>query len=392
MATFGDTLGVGEDRVVLHLGEADVLVAESYDVVQSILTQPSHFTLRLGWGSVLAGLIQKATPGTPFQLRIADTPRFTGQIDGYEATSDGSGGGVLTIHGRDNLAPIHDAFIEVETSYQDATYLDMVVAAVASVSSSYQIFSTNDANRKLTTGIGVKPDRNPSVDPTESPNTTGPTAKQLRTRVGERLYEFIKRQLDRAGLFLWAAGDGSLVLSQPNGNQPPIYKIVRQRGQTRNAVNALSVHYRNATEGRYSEATIYGRGGGKSFGPTRTQGAFVDTEMQGYGFHRPLVLKDTNCNNNEQAQFYARRKLAETRRMGWSLVYTVSGHTVPALGTGQLAVWAPDTVVAVDDQELSIAGNFYIEHCVFRRNPQTTTELTLMKPGDLIFATGEAET
>ena len=41
------------------------------------------------------------------------------------------------------------------------------------------------------------------------------------------------------------------------------------------AVNVISVRYRNATEGRYTDARIYGRGGGKKFGPTKTQGAFA---------------------------------------------------------------------------------------------------------------------
>jgi len=388
MATFGDVTGDLSDRVRVVIGGQDVIVATGYDVEQSILEQPSHFTLRLGWGNVLAGLIPLVQPNTPFQLFVGDTPRFTGAIDGYEVSGDASSGGTITIHGRDNLAPIHDAFIELETSFDNATYFGMVEAAIAAVLPGFILVGDNNANRKLTSGIGVKPIAEPSGDADVLP--TGPTAKQLRTRIGERMFEFISRQLQRAGLFLWAAGDGSFVLSEPNGNQAPMYRIIRQRGQTRNAVNVISFHHRNATEMRYSEATVYGRGGGKKFGRTKVNGSFDDIEMQAFGFHRPLVLHDGSVTNAEQAEFYARRKLAETRRAGWSLVYTVAGSSVPSIG-GPRAVWTPDTVVAVDDDELNIHGNFYLEKVAFRRNPHTTTELTLMRGEDLVFATGEAE-
>lgn len=388
--TFGDVTGGLEDQVRVVVNGQTILVAESYEVQSSMLVQPSTFSLRFGWGDVLRGLIAMAQPGFAFQLYVGDTPQFTGQIDGFEATSDPSGGGELTIHGRDSLAPLHDAFVTSETSFANATYLDMVGGAVLAAfpnNPPITIAQSADANRKLTTGIGVVPNADPETNAGQNP--TGPTAKQLRTKIGERWYEFIKRELDRAGLFLWAAGDGTLILSQPNGNQPAAYQIVRRRGQTRNAVNVTHASYRNATEGRYTEAIIYGRGGGKKFGRTKASGSFVDTEMQGFGFQRPLVLRDANVNNAIQAEYYARRKLAETRRAGWQLVYQVAGHTVPSLLNGQRAVWAKDTVVRVQDDELGLDGNYYVEKVVLRRGPQTTTELTLQRPADLVFGSDE---
>lgn len=392
--TWGDVTGDLDDRCRLVLGDGeDIAFALSYEVHRSILTQPGTFTLRFGWSDVLRGLIARCTPNKKFQLFVGATCVQTGTLDGYEATSDGGSGGTLTVHGRDILAPLHDAFIEVETSFADSTYFDMVNQAVNEVygiPNAPTLFGTNDTNRKLTTGIGVKPLK-PGVDPAQ--NTTGPTAKQIKTRIGERVYEFLKRQLDRAGLFLWAAGDGSLVISAPNGNQKPIYQILRERDQTRNAVNVTTAHWRNSTEGRYTNATVYGRGGGRKFGRSKVNGSFVDTEMSGWfgDDARPLVLRDVNVSNAEQAAFYARRKLAETRRAGWSLTYTVAGHTIPSLATNSRAVWAPDTVVSVRDDELGLEGNYYIEAVTFRRNPSTTTELHLMRGDDLVFAVGESE-
>jgi prophage tail gpP-like protein len=55
------------------------------------------------------------------------------------------------------------------------------------------------------------------------------------------------------------------------------------------------------------------------------------------------------------------------------------------------AVWAPDTVVRVLDDEHGISGDFWIEGVTFRGSSShgTTTELTLMRPEDLVFGEGE---
>jgi prophage tail gpP-like protein len=111
--------------------------------------------------------------------------------------------------------------------------------------------------------------------------------------------------------------------------------------------------------------------------------------MVAFGITRPLVLRDANVNNADQAVFYARRKIAETRRAGWSLVYTVAGHTIPSLATGARAVWSPDTIVNVIDDEMGLSGPYYIERCVYRRGPQTSTELVLQRPSDLVFGSDE---
>jgi hypothetical protein len=57
--------------------------------------------------------------------------------------------------------------------------------------------------------------------------------------------------------------------------------------RSRNAVNVTRVAYRNASEGRYTDATVYARGGGKKFGRTKLGGHFVDDES------RPRVLGGT---------------------------------------------------------------------------------------------------
>lgn len=72
----------------------------------------------------------------------------------------------------------------------------------------------------------------------------------------ENLLAFVRHHADRAGLFLWAgAKPNTFILGQPNGAQQPIYRIIRNQ--------------------------------------------------------QPILYRDVNIQNTEQAQFYARRKLAE---------------------------------------------------------------------------------
>lgn len=395
MANVGDVTGDLDDRVSVRLGPLapggdafDAPILESYEVTRSLLTQPTTFSARFGWGDVARDLLDVLPPRLPFQLVVNGAVQMTGTLDGYEA-SDGGGATEITIRGRDVMAPLHDAFIRAELSLQDITYAQLAEKALDATVGAHTLFYTNEDNRKLTTGIGVRQTGAPQTDPTQS--SKGPTAKQLKAHIGDRWYEYLKRQLDRAGLFLWAGGLGEFILSEPNAAQAPAYQIVRRRGQERNAVNVIRASYRNDTVQRYSECIVHGRGGGRKFGRSKIAGSYTDQEMVAWGFDRPLVARDVQVTNEEQAAFYARRKLAEARRAGWSLTYLVAGHTVPSLLGGERAVWAPDTVVAVDDGEYGIQGNYYIERVVFRRGPETTTELTLQRPEDLVFAIVEGE-
>ena len=391
MAEQQSVTGDLDDRVRLTFTSADgkqnvAPIIESYEFTKSILTQPAAYSLRLGWGNVTKDLLSVLKPQLPTQIVINDCIQATGFLDDVEASGE-VGATEISLHGRDALARMHDSYIEAELSLTDSTYAQLVERALSETVGDYVLSYSNEQNRRLTTGIGVKQTGAPDVDPTQ--NSKGPIAKQLKAHIGERWYEYVKRQLDRAGLFLWCDGNGEFTLTAPNANQAPIYRIERRRGQTRDQVNVISARFRNATSQRFSECKIYGRGGGKKFGRTKVSGIFVDQEMTALGLKRPLVIHDANVTNEEQAVFYARRKIAESIRASWNLTYTVAGHTIPSLQNGQRAVWAPDTVVSVSDDEFGLSDNYYIEKVTFRRNPATTTELTLLRRDSLVFATGE---
>lgn len=390
-----DDLASADELVRLHLGDDDVLISENYEIKQSILAQPSGFTLRIGSGANVAALAKKYPPRTPFVLSVGGVVQQTGMTDGFEL--DGATGATeMTIRGRDALAPLHDAYIDSDQSIANATFADVVNKALGqSGISGYTLLTSNEANRKAIAGVQVKQTGTPTQASGEVlGNVTveqadGPVNKAVQIKVGEKQYQHVKRILDRAGLFLWSTASGDFVLSAPNAKQAPTYRLVRQRGNTRNVVNVISARYKNDTAGRFSEAIVYGRGGGRKFGRHTTKGDFVDAEMAALGFVRPFVVRDMNVTNATQAELYARRRLAETRRAGWQLSYTLRGHRIPSTLGGQMAILATDTLVDVDDDEFDLKDQYYLEGLEFHRNPQTTTTITLMRREDLIFGTGE---
>lgn len=392
-----------EPRVELYLDGSEVLLAERYQIKLGILTQPAAFSLTLGAGSNLAQqqglahenlpeLIAKLQPNTRFELFLDDTLMMTGRLDG-QASSGPTG--TLTVQGRDRLAPLHDACLLQEQSYKDDTYLHLVRKVLDSVHlQGAKLLTSNDANRRALTG---KPTRSTgSLRDVENLRISDSTAgggaikKHIQSQLGEKAYEFLRRHLDRAGLFLWCTANGDFVLSEPNPHQAPLYRIHRSQGAFREFSTIVDHHFQNDTTQRFSEIHVYTRGETKKAGRSTTVATVHDTEMEGWGFQRPVVLRDTNADTAKKAEYMGRRKMAESRRQGWKLSYTMAGHTAGSLLGGRVA-WAPDTLVEVNDERLGIREEtFWIESVTFNGSPQATTTLELMRPRDLIF--GDAPT
>lgn len=419
MAYDSDDRGSVHDSVIIELAGKQILVKQ-YDIQLSVLESPSAFSVTLGHGDGIRSLIEQTPPKTPFGLSINSNLQFTGESDGYEASSE-SGGTSLTIRGRDDLAPLQDAYVTADTSFTNASVVELVEAVLKAAGiSGYSLVVTNEAVRKkqtgapsrqtappgpaaalaapgaalaattvggalvgAITGLGISAVSNLST--TQAAGGKKPEARKIQAKVGQRWFDFLRDELDRLGLFLWAGSDKTFVLSCPNANQGATYEIIRQRSQTRNLVNVISARLKNETTMRHSSAQCYCRGGGKELGRTTSRGLMTDDEMVAYGYSRPFAMKDEKGSSLKQAEYLARKCLAEGRRSGWQLSYTVSGHTTPLAKGGQRAVWAIDTVVHVVDDEFGIDADLYIASVSHRRGPETTTELTLMRKEDLIF-------
>lgn len=401
-------LGGFEDTVLLRLGSGtsdavNVKIAEHYEIKVSVLQQPAAFTLRLGSGETAAEILKRYPPGTPFALFIGAAGHRS-QIQSGVVYSRGAPSGKYTqveLKGRDHLARLYDDEVQAEYTFPDKTYFDLTRKVLNVVglkettedgAPKFALYSNNDNNRQLISRVATAKPINTGnlVEQQETGATAGAgkvVYQTIKTRVGTRWYDFLQQQYKLAGLFLWASGEGNFVLAQPRADQPPSYKILRQRGQIRDFGNIVECRFQDDVTNRHSAVIVHGRGGVGAGGRSKIFGSWTDPEMTGYGFDNVRTIHDDDVKSDREAEYLARKTIAEERRAGWQLEYTLSGHIIPSiLGKNSTAVWCPDMVCRVDDEELDIHGNFYIEHVTFARGPETTTTVTLMRPEDLVFA------
>lgn len=406
-----ETLPNGEidDRVRVVFKGFAVRTFENYTVKMAVLQQPAVFSVRLGGPEQAKDLLARYQPGSQFQLAIGPQPAFTGFTDGHSASGDGNSSSV-TISGRDILARLHDAEFGSDKSFVNVTMADLVyeVMKEAGGLEEQALISSNDANVLIRSGAGVT--KKPGTPP--KPLSTGggatpagsisdlivATSEGAKTgafipgtastytvhaKMGDKCLEFLRKHLEKAGLMLWTDSNGDIVVSAPNILQPPRYSFIRQRGQSRNAVNVTKHEFHNDTTKRCSKVVVYARGPGRKAGKGKIRGEFVDEEMTAAGIIKTRSFRDVNVLDEAQAVKYARAKLSEINRGSWHLTYTIKGHTAPLVGGGR-GIITPDTVAQIQDEDLGLNGLFYVE-AVEYRSPPTETVITFMRLQDCFF-------
>lgn len=403
MPTFlSDTIGSLDDSVKLVLGGDEIHIATGWDVQEGILSQPSAWSMKLGWGNTAGELLAKYKVRKPYGLYVGNRLQSSGRLDSRSASQPEGGAAEITFSGRDALAPLHDSYVRASTNVNVKTYADLVRFALKEVGLSPDLLiASNDANRQIKAGVSVQAlGAHRTVEQILADaagtgtqgagGTFGAIYQSPQAKVGETWLAFLRRHLDRAGLFLWATAQGQFFLGAPNGDQTPTYELIRKRGLPNLGGNVVAMSFQDDRTHRHSEAIVYGKGGGKQFGRAKSKGGFVDDEMAADGYVQPIVFRDTNCHSQAEAAYFAHRRLAEERRSGYRLEYTIAGHTLPHWSNiGQRAVLTPDTTIKVSDEELGIDDVFYIEGVRRTRGPATRTQIRLMRKGDLLFGADE---
>lgn len=388
------------DEVVLTLAGDRIRIVENYEVRSSVLTQPAGFSLRLGHGGIAAELIARYPAQTPFQLHVNDRLVQTGWTDGLRTT--GAGGTEVTYDGRDVLGRLVSAYAPADRSFSNLTFLDLNQRVLElSGYRDFTILSDDAANRKAISGTIITDLSAAEVEITRrqgapvgevtggTDGTKKTTFRSATLKVGKRWFEFLRTQNDRAGLFLWADGAGDFLLSVPTAAQTPAYRITRIRRGERGIGTVIDHSFQTSTVDRFTKLIVHGRGGGRVLGRNKIQAELVDPEMSaifGGDDKKILPIHDNDVTSQAQALHLARRRMAELNRDGWRLSYRLSGHSTEGAGGGR-ALWTPNTVVSVDDREIGIAGDFWVEEVVLRSTPEKTAEVRLMRPQDLFFAT-----
>lgn len=376
------------ESVEIQLAGLTIETANRYQVHSGIFTQPSAFEVELESSQLVTDMLLQATPGKEFKLLVNGHVQFEGIVDSVSAHGSVSGGDVFTLRGRDDLAPLHDGDVDVDKDYADLNPTQILVIALQAVGFTEATILTDWAESRK--------DRSGSAIITKPISEVSGRAKAVKSKrrkqhVGETWYRFVQREVEHSGLYLWAApGRKTFVLSAPNIDQAPIARIYRL--PSIGSSNVKSYELVNDTTSRAAKYQVLGRNGGRKSGPGIEGGVIPDSEMQFYGFSKQKVIRDTDVTSGDEADFYAARKISEARRHGYSLKYTVAGHTTPSIDGAGTVVWTPDTMIQVNDEVLGIAEPMYLENVIFTQDNDggTKTELRLMRKSDIAFASAVA--
>ncbi|MGN6103720.1 MAG: hypothetical protein ACTHU0_01320 [Kofleriaceae bacterium] len=450
-----------DERVRIDLDGTPVEIASEYQISQRFFTQPSAFSIRVGSNTTTAALMEEFRPGRRFNLYIGDVLQMSGRIDGWERSGDGtqlevrgrdslaqmhdayvlqersfgsityrefveqcikaSGIDPFTLefsnetNRRRISAVTRNPQVKPARSIEGAKIEDGAAAAAKSLAGLVATAAGGGVGANAAAALGAAAAA--AGDPTayadaqakkaaeaaakiakQQAATKKSTAKAVKASVGETWFQAAKRKLDTAGMFLFATVDDSrFIVTEPNANQHPIYRIVRRKNGESNVLGQPS--FRFDTQGRHSEYRIYGRTGKGKKGTTQIVGVYVDDEMQRLGFNKPYTEENKEAKSTAHANFLARRVAAKERRDGFTLAYSVSGHrTELVYPNGQVVtdpslpwvIWTIDTIVFVDDEYLGIKSLYWIEGVTFHGSAdgQTRTELNLVRPRDLVFGDG----
>jgi prophage tail gpP-like protein len=428
---------IGSDKEAVRLiinGQEITNIYQEYQVACSMFEQPAGFSLKLGTGAAIADLRKRFKKGDPFQLMVGGRLVSTGIIDGRGAAGTPS---VMNFRGRDRTAILMENTVLADTTFQNENYVDLTkkvlelcgvkdpviftdndkarakFSGIASQTGPGLKFDTSDAKTRATAKrfgftavarqIGRVADNSVASEAANAtayalgyvltliPVTTPPviTRKTVTAKVGQTWWDFLQDQYKKVGLFLWCTPEGDYVLSEPNPKQPPSYRVLRQRGALRNAVNVVTASIQEGGPGQHLSVTAYGRTGKGKGGRLKARGDYTDESSFAETQLYRMAFYDADIKNNDEALFAARRRIAEERRRGRRLSYVMAGHmvtTANAIGEGGRAIWTPDTVVDVDDHEYGVHEPMYLHSVAFERNKETTTALDLMWIEDLVFS------
>lgn len=380
-----------DDRVRLTVNGEEVQAYGSYQVTSSVFQQPAAFSMSLGHSGVLRDLIRRYPPASEFSLFVGERKIQGGYTDGFRARNS-----ALNIEGRDITSRLYDSFVDSEQSFANKSYLDLLRDVLAKVSlGDRKVTGGNETNRKAISGSRTVAAKVDSLDlfnvvtQEQYTLTSGSNRRTVQNTIkatlGQRWFDFLQREFKKAGIFMWADVEGGFRLARPSAEGlAPSYRIARYEGVS----SILRYNVPNNIAQRYTRAVVYGRAGGRKFGRRRIRGEFVDPEMAaifGGTDLRSITYHDPDVDSIGAAEFVARRHIADANRQARPVHYTLAGHTTPGLNGEARVVWTPDTVVEVDDDLAGVRGRYYVSEVTFNRGPQTTTDLVLLRPEDLVF-------
>lgn len=210
----------------------------------------------------------------------------------------------------------------------------------------------------------------------------------IQIEPGEKPSEKITEYARRLNLLLNVSPDGKVCLFRPNDEQAPLYSLRLREGDE--GCNVLDADLVEDARSLWTEVIVVGEQlPNQLFTNTTNPNA---TKKRGRVVH-PGALPFTHRRTAADGEMYenglAQKQAEWMYKRGifdaWVATYNVSEHHQNGFW------WESDTVVHIDDEELGLLGNFYVQavHCTGSKQAGDTTTVTVRKPGLLSASFGE---
>lgn len=418
------------EEVVLRITNlgTDISGWTSYTFNSTFLTPSDAFSFTIGDPSIPAGVAGQIREGMGVQLLIAGRAICTGYLDEVHYEASTSGGTVLTCSGRDVLGDAIDATVAPSLVFTPTQKLgDIIESVMLPFGFFNEPLVDNEDNRNLITGnkFGYRVNKGRSSKRGRRSKTAGQavasfTNYQAKPHDHEGAYEFCERLAKRAGLHIWATGDGKdLVVGRPSFDQQALFSAKRLRGVANGAHNnVLSGSVTRSRKDQFSAIIAGGGGGGGNVSratnqvimindlvardvsgaiapeaqaliraypkaylikPDDLDGQVTPGKLNAFRRAKPLHLFDAEARDPEQLKNFVIREMAHRQKTAISASYEFSGH-------GQNGVtWAVDTIVNVEDDVADLHEPMWIDSVSFSKSSGagTRTHITCIIPWTL---------
>lgn len=304
--------------------------------------------------------------------------QYTGITKSVDYQVDRNGGAVVTVSGRNHLAPIVDCDVMPGFSVENVTFADVIRKALVDPAPGHtfgfykqsQIIISNDANRAICTGKVAAGKPPPSAD--APPELETLKVDQAKPHAGETIFAYLQRHAIRMGLMIWGTADGQVVFGRPNYNQNPMYEISCRRGPRGLNNNAIKFGRKRSIDHRATEIHVYGHSKGGDQMRSPIHAVVYDNDLRSRGLYRPTTLHDNNARTQAQAEQKARYEMTKQLQSADAINATVDGHSQDG------AVWATDTIVSVSCDDLGMVTEpRHIVARTFTRSREHGTETHL---------------
>ena len=367
---------IEEARIVLEDG-TELKQWQSYTIDSEFLTPTDGWSFTVGDERLQSDPAYKLLqPDARVEIWIDGNLQLTGIIDLVEFSSSPDGGTTCTVQGRDVLRTLCKANIWPGFTVKGLTVFEMVnkILGIYYQENTPTLLADNTANLSVL-GVGSK------VNAKDRSAKQKKLIERSQAHPNEGAFEFISRNIRRFGLWMWATADGGIVLSGPEYDQQPSYKIIRRRGGR--TVQWKDANYRWDRTSVPTYVYVRGKSTQKEWEKTTVFGVVQDPNRKNR-IIEPAYISHDEAKTKENAEAFARQELSKLKQNERVYTVTAVGHKDQVTGN----VFAVDTLATVDDEFTGVQETMYVMGRTFRKDlgGGTTTELRCVPLGAIQFS------